>query len=121
TGSDAAECSKTFTLGELRDKIATITEGQKLSYIVDAVYNRDNEEKIVELARDSDIMYCEAAFLDKDREVASERFHLTARQAGDLAQKAGVKELVIFHFSPRYRDNPDELYKEAMQAFRGIT
>ncbi|MCC6543943.1 MAG: ribonuclease Z [Nitrospirae bacterium] len=119
TGSDAEDGSRTFTLGELADKITTITEGQKLSYIVDAVYNSENEEKIISLSRDSDIMYCEAAFLDKDSGIASERFHLTAKQAGQLAQKACVKELVIFHFSPRYRDNPDEIYKEAMQAFRG--
>lgn len=119
TASDAGEGGKTFILGELKKEIATITEGQKLSYIVDAVCNMENEKKIVELVRGSDILYCEAAYLDKDRDIASERFHLTARQAGGLAQKAGVKELVIFHFSPRYMDNPDELYKEAMEAFRG--
>src|SRR3989304_685978 len=119
TASGGAEGCKEFSLGELKDAIATITEGQKLSYIVDAVYNRENEEKIVELSRDSDILYCEAAYLEKDINIASERFHLTARQAGDMAQKAGAKELVIFHFSPRYKDNPDELYNEAMQSFRG--
>ncbi len=119
TWSDDAEGGEIFSLSELKEEIAVITDGQKLSYIVDAVYNSDNEEKIVELSRDSDIMYCEAAFLDKDMEAASERFHLTARQAGALARKAGVKELVVFHFSPRYTDEPDELYKEAQQAFRG--
>ena len=90
-----------------------------MSYVVDAVYNRENEEKIVELVRGSDILYCEAAYLDKDRDIASERFHLTARQTGELAHKARAKELVVFHFSPRYTDNPDELYEEAMQTFRG--
>ena len=117
--SDCGEGCKKFSLGELKEEIATITEGQKLSYVVDAVYNRENEEKIVELVRGSDILYCEAAYLDKDRDIASERFHLTARQAGELAHKAGAKELVVFHFSPRYTDNPDELYEEAMQTFRG--
>src|SRR4030065_910483 len=121
TESDCEEGGKKFSLGELKEEIATITEGQQLSYVVDAVYNSENEEKIAGLVRGSDIMYCEAAYLDTDMGIASERFHLTARQAGGLAQKAGVKELVIFHFSPRYRDRPDELYKEAMQAFRGIT
>lgn len=107
-----------FSFGELKKEIATITEGQKVSYVVDAVYNRENEEKIIGLASDSDILYCEAAYLDKDRDLASERFHLTARQAGRLARKAMAKELVVFHFSPRYIDNPHELHGEAMQAFR---
>lgn len=117
TESDSVEGCREFTIGELKEKIATITEGQKLSYVVDAVYSSENEEKIVRLVSDSDILYCEAAYLDKDADIALERFHLTARQAGVLAQKANAKELVIFHYSPRYRDNPDELYKEAMQAF----
>ncbi len=119
TESDGGEGGRKFSLGELKEEIATITEGQKVSYVVDAVYNSENEEKIVELVRGSDIMYCEAAYLDADKGIASERFHLTARQAGELAHKAGVTELVIFHFSPRYRDTPDELYREAMEAFRG--
>src|SRR3989304_6842439 len=74
TGSNVAEGGMTFTLGELKNQIATITEGQKLSYIVDAIYNQENAEKIAELVRGSDIMYCEAAYLDKDSDIASERF-----------------------------------------------
>lgn len=119
TESDSGEGGRKLSLGELKEEIATITEGQKVSYVVDAVYNSENEEKIVDLVRGSDILYCEAAYLDADKGIASERFHLTARQAGELAHKAGVNELVIFHFSPRYRDSPDELYREAMEAFRG--
>ncbi len=118
-GDDAVVSRKDFSLDELKKEIATITEGQKISYVVDAIYNRENEEKIIELARGSDIMYCEAAYPEADRAIAAERFHLTATQAGEMARKAGAKELVIFHFSPRYRDNPDELYKEAVEAFRG--
>ncbi len=118
-GDDAVVSRKDFSLDELKKEIATITEGQKISYIVDAIYNRENEGKIIELTRGSDIMYCEAAYPEEDRTIAAERFHLTATQAGELARKAGAKELVVFHFSPRYRDNPDDLYNEAMQVFRG--
>lgn len=107
-----------FPLGKLKDSIATVTEGQKISYIVDAVFSAENENKIIGLAKDSHIMYCEAAYLDRDRDMASERFHLTARQAGEIARKAGVRDLVIFHFSPRYLDDPALLYKEAMEAFK---
>ena len=53
----------------------------------------ENEEKILDLVRDSDIMYCEAAYLEKDRKSRIERFHLTARQAGEMARKAGPKNL----------------------------
>ena len=109
--------ARVFRLGELKNSIATITEGQKISYIVDSIYSAENAGKIVQLAKGSDVMYCEAGYLDQDTGLASERYHLTAKQAGDLARSAGAKRLAILHFSPRYKDNPSALYKEALQSF----
>lgn len=103
-----------FSLGELKEKIATITKGQKISYVVDAIYSKENEERIVELAKSSDIFYCEAPYLDEDSERAKETYHLTAMQAGLLAKKAGVKRLEVFHFSPRYEGRGEELVREAV-------
>lgn len=106
-----------FRLGELKNRIATITKGQKISYIVDSKYTADNVDKIVRLAEDSNVMYCESAYLHEDVDMASERFHLTAKQAGSLARAAKAKRLITLHFSPRYKDNPSLLYKEALEEF----
>ncbi len=103
-----------FILGELRERFFTITRGQKIAYVVDARYDEENEAKIVELARGADIFYCEAPYLDQDADKAWERYHLTARQAGLMAKKAGVRELVVFHFSPRYTGMGDTIVREAM-------
>ncbi len=108
-----------FLLGEIRERFVTITRGQKIAYVVDARYDADNERKIVELARGADIFYCEAPYLDRDAEKARDRCHLTARQAGILAKQAGVRELVVFHFSPRYTGLGHEIEMEAREAFRG--
>ena len=108
---------KRFELGSLTEKIARITPGQKISYITDVIYNDPNRKKIVNLARDSDHLYIEAAFLEKDRKLAGQKHHLTAHQAGKLAAKAGVRQFTIFHFSPRYTDQENLLYREAMAAF----
>ncbi|WP_447973345.1 ribonuclease Z [Nitrospira sp. Kam-Ns4a] len=108
-----------FRLGEVRDRFVTITRGQKIAYVVDARYNDENEAKIVALARHADVFYCEAPYLDRDADKARERYHLTARQAGLLAAKAGVRQLVVFHFSPRYTGMGDAIVREAMEAFRG--
>ncbi len=106
-----------FQLGDVRQRFTTITRGQKLAYVVDARYDEENEAKIVDLARGADIFYCEAPYLDRDADKAGERYHLTARQAGLLAKKAGVNNLVVFHFSPRYTGQGDLLATEAGQAF----
>lgn len=110
-----------FVLGEVKERFVTITRGQKIAYVVDVRYDEENEAKIVELAKGADVFYCEAPYMDCDAQKAQERYHLTARQAGLLARKAGVRELVVFHFSPRYTGMGEEIRKEAREAFEGAT
>jgi len=108
-----------FLLGEVKDRFLTISRGQKIAYVVDARYDKDNEAKIVSLAHGADVFYCESPYLDVDAEKARDRYHLTARQAGLMARKAQVRDLVVFHFSPRYTGQGDVLEREAMEAFQG--
>lgn len=111
--------AREFALGEIKERFLTISRGQKIAYVVDARYDGDNEAKIVELARGADLFYCESPYLDADREKAFDRYHLTARQAGWLARKAAVRDLVVFHFSSRYTGQGDAIEREALEAFRG--
>ncbi|ALA59971.1 ribonuclease Z [Nitrospira moscoviensis] len=108
-----------FVLGELKARFLTISRGQKIVYVVDARYDDENEAKIVSLAKGADVFYCESPYLEADAEKARDRYHLTARQAGLMARKAGVRDLVVFHFSPRYTGQGDALEREALDAFRG--
>lgn len=109
---------KDFKLGELADQIAIYTPGQKITYITDVAGCPENREKLVAFVKDSDYLFIEAAFLEKDRDIAEKKYHLTARQAGEIAKKAGVKKMTIFHFSPRYTGKGELLENEAMEAFQ---
>jgi ribonuclease Z len=109
----------TERLERLRSQLILERRGEKLAYVVDVRFHRDNAERIVQLARGADVFFCEAPFLDADRERARQRDHLTARQAGSLARAAGVTRLVPFHHSPRYGDDPHPLQEEAQRTFRG--
>jgi ribonuclease Z len=109
-----------FLLRELRE-IATITRGQKISYVTDIAINDENIEKIIEFARDSDTFYCEAYFMDKDMDRALQRFHLTAKITGRIAREAGVRNLVAMHFSPKYRGQDEKPEEEALREFRNQT
>jgi ribonuclease Z len=108
---------KHLTLNDLRD-IATITQGQKISYIMDVSPTDENIEKIIRFVKGSDVLFCEAYFLRKDSDRARQRHHLTASLAGRIAREANVKSLEIMHFSPKYRHCVDELYNEAMKEFK---
>ena len=106
-----------FALGELADRIARITPGQKVSYVADVAYTPANVKKIISLAKNSDHLFIEAAFLEAHRDLAAEKRHLTARQAGELAARCGARQYTIFHFSPRYQGQEDFLYREADEAY----
>lgn len=107
-----------FILGELAQKIATVSPGQKITYVTDMAGSQENFEKAIKLAYNSDHLFIEAAFLDRDRDAARKKFHLTAKEAGSLARLAGVKHYTLFHFSPRYNHMVQDIEKEAMEAFQ---
>jgi ribonuclease Z len=109
----------TRPVGELTERLIVETSGQKIAYVVDTVFSAQNAARIVELARDADVFYCESPFLDEDIDQATRRYHLTARQAGALARAARVRRLNVFHFSPRYEGRYGELVAEAQDEFDG--
>lgn len=108
---------RVYTLGELM-RIVTITKGQKISYVMDVSPMEENLEEIIPLVRGSDLLFCEAYFLERDRDRAEARNHLTAALAGRIAREAGVGNLVIMHVSPKYRDSLHLIYEESMREFR---
>ncbi len=108
---------KEFSLDDLKATV-TFTPGQKIAYVADSRFTEENSRRIIQLAEGADLFFCEAGFLDRDRDRAEERGHLTARQAGDLARRARVKKLQIFHFSPKYEKEAEGMFREAEEAFR---
>jgi ribonuclease Z len=110
-----------YPLGELADQIAIITPGQKIVYIADTVYSAEMSNKIISFAENADQLFIEAAFLEKDKEIAAEKYHLTAYQAGRIAAMANVKNFTLFHFSPRYSGQEALFHQEARRAYQLAT
>jgi len=106
-------------LKELRERAVRVEAGQKVCYVTDAAYTAHNAERIVALARGADYLFIEATFPEAEAGRAAERCHLTARQAGELARRAGAARVVPFHFSPRYMEHEQALRAEVEQAWRG--
>ncbi|MCK9229643.1 MAG: hypothetical protein M0Q23_00065 [Syntrophales bacterium] len=116
-GKDGEIRRETISIGELAERVVKITPGRRIAYVTDALFTAENARKIVDLARNSNVLFIEAAFMDKDRDRAVETCHLTARQAGMLARAAGVGYIRVFHLSPRYTDQVDMVIREAEEAF----
>ena len=81
---------------------------------------------LAELIPGVDLLYHEATFLEELRERAGQTHHSTARQAASIAQAAGAKQLLIGHFSSRYKslepllDEAQAVYPEAALATEGL-
>ncbi len=105
-------------LKKLSEKIAIISPGQKIVYVTDTGFNSSNRERIIDFAKNADHLFIEAAFLEKDAELAKKKRHLTANQAGFIAGKAGAKRFTLFHFSPRYAGMADIINDEARNAYK---
>jgi ribonuclease Z len=106
-----------FALGELKQRLLRIVDGQKIGYVVDVRYHADNVARISALVRDADTLFIESTFLEQDAAQAAAKYHLTTSQAGRLARAAGAKRVVPFHFSPRYSDCETRVREEVAQAF----
>ncbi|HEY4681093.1 MAG TPA: ribonuclease Z [Nitrosarchaeum sp.] len=61
-----------------------------------------------------DYLVFDSTFLDETEEKAEETYHSTAKQAAMLGKNAKVKNLILTHFSARYKDETRHL-EEAKQ------
>ena len=95
------------------NKATILKKGKKISIIVDTAYNN----KLINIAKDADLLICEATWLEKDK--LRDYEHLTSKQAGIVAKKAKVKKLILTHFSQRYKDL-NEILKEAKKEFKNV-
>jgi ribonuclease BN (tRNA processing enzyme) len=74
-------------------------------------------EAVSDLVRNADVFLCEAALGSDGEEEDGDRGHLNAREAGDLAAKAGVKHLVLTHYDSRA--NAVDMRDAAAREFSG--
>ncbi len=73
-------------------------------------------ETLIDCVKDVDLLYHEATFIEKHKDRAQSTLHSTAREAAQIASKAGAKKLLLGHISTRY-ENTDIHLSEAKSIF----
>lgn len=98
----------------IRNEILTSpgNPARRYAYCSDTAYSPE----IIPYIKNVDLLYHEATFAESELTRATETYHSTARQAAEIAKAAGVKQLVIGHYSSRYNEL-EVLLKEATTVF----
>lgn len=87
-------------------------EPRSYAYVSDTSYL----ESVVEHIKGVDLLYHEATFDASRGKDAKDKFHSTSAEAAQIARLAEVKQLLIGHFSARYKDE-QVLLNEAKEVF----
>jgi len=93
----------------------TIPPPKPLSYAFcsDTSYKPD----IISIIENTDLLYHEATFLSDRKDLAKKTKHSTTKQAAKIAKDANVNQLVLGHYSGRYKDI-SLFKKEAQEVFK---
>ena len=93
----------------------TLPPKKPLSYAFcsDTIYKPD----IIPIIENADLLYHEATFLADREDLAKKTKHSTSKQAAQIAKDANINQLVLGHYSGRYKDT--SLFKqEAEEIFK---
>ncbi|MGW0574112.1 ribonuclease Z [Streptomyces tauricus] len=111
-GPDVGRIQREGSLGDvLLDDVSEERRGQRFAFVMDTRLC----DGVYALAEGCDMLVIESTFLDEDERLAVDHGHLTVGQAAAVARDAGVRHLVLTHFSQRYPD-PAEFERQARAA-----
>ncbi|MFJ2261325.1 ribonuclease Z [Streptomyces sp. NPDC087844] len=111
-GPDVGRIQREGVLGDvLLGDVSEVRRGQRFAFVMDTRLC----DGVYALAEGCDLLVIESTFLDEDVRLAVDHGHLTAGQAATVARDAGVRHLVLTHFSQRYSD-PGEFERQARAA-----
>ena len=95
------------------EKATHLIKGKRITIIYDTVKNPNT----IKISKDADLLIAESTYTSSLQDKAKEYLHLTAEQAAEIAKKANAKQLILTHFSQRYKSSSIFL-KEAKQIFK---
>jgi ribonuclease Z len=110
--------NRPYPLPELRESLLVESGGDTIAYLTDFRLDEKAMSTLVPWLSGCRTIVCESCYRHADLALADRQHHMTARQAAELARRAGSEQLILIHLSDRY--SPDEQLKllaEARQIF----
>ncbi len=82
------------------EDVSWIRKGDTFASVIDTRYC----QTAIDIARDAKMLLCESTYLEEHKKLAHDHFHMTAKQAAQIAKQANAEQLIMTHYSARYRD-----------------
>ncbi|MDK9557043.1 MBL fold metallo-hydrolase [Marinobacter sp. M216] len=105
----------TYRAGDLAEKLLIQNTGEPVVYATDFADTPENIKRMTDLARDAHTLFCESSFMLEDADQARRTGHLTTEATARIANAAGVRQLIAFHFSHRYARRRNQVYSELLR------
>ncbi len=97
------------------DEVSWIRTGDSISVVIDTRYCKE----AIKIAKNAKVLICESTYLEKEKHLAHQYLHMTAKEAATIAKNANAEMLILTHFSARYTDL--HLFeKEAKEIFPNV-
>jgi len=89
---------------------------KKIAIVSDTLLNKN----CYQIAKNANLLICEATYLDVLKQKAKKHLHMTAKNAAIVANQSKAKKLILTHFSNRY-SSTSALKKEAQKIFKNTS
>jgi ribonuclease Z len=108
----------THSLPALREALVVESQGDSIAYLTDFLLDDSAIDRLVPKLAGCRVVVCEAQYRQSDIELALRNYHMTTVRTAQLAKRAGIEELILFHLSDRYQPSDwEEMLSEARAIF----
>ncbi len=109
---------QSWRAGDLSGKILNRVQTKPLAYLTDFIFSQGNLARLQQAFCGVERVVCETNYRTTERERATQKKHLTTKQAALIAASLGARELETFHISNLYADCVDQAQDEAQRFFQ---
>ena len=89
-------------LGALQAELLVTTPGDSIAYLTDFRMTPATADELAQALRGVNVVVCESQYRAADADLADAVMHSTAEEVAQMAARAGIGRLILFHFSDRY-------------------
>lgn len=85
------------------EDVSWIRQGDSIAIVIDT----RRCQNAIDIAKNVRLLLCESTYQESERDLAEQHYHLTSKQAAQIAKEAGARQLILTHFSARYLTTRD--------------